>query len=195
MHFELDLAVPDRLRLAAQPTGLRLSGFDDGFSWQDRLLGPWARPAGTPLFNPFSFASWSSLPVFGGSGVGGPGDGVRGVGGPAERPEREHVWQAAGASLPEGAEFAIWKTDEATWLSIGALACCALIAIWMRLARAALQRRAACFAILCLCFGALTLPAVEAEMAGSALTGLILAVLLPQRCLEFVRRPGAATGE
>ncbi|HEY2250156.1 MAG TPA: hypothetical protein VGH74_03805, partial [Planctomycetaceae bacterium] len=180
LQFELDLAVSDRIRLAAQPTGIRLAGFDEQFWWQKRLLGPFARPAGTAIFNPFSLASWSSLPFFTPSGLGGQ---------VAGNPEREHVWKGASASLPDGAEFAIWKSDEASWLSIGALAFCALIVIWMRLAQAAIRRTAVCFAILCLCLGALMLPAVEAEIAGAALTGLVLAVLLPKRALEFVRGP------
>ena len=99
------------------------------------------------------------------------------------------VWQAESASLPEPIEFVIWNADEVNWLSIGSLALCALVCIWMRLVQAPLQRRAACLAILCLSLGALTLPPVEAAIAGSALTGLVLAVLLPHRFLEFVHRP------
>jgi hypothetical protein len=175
LYFGLELVIPERVRLAGQPTGLRLAGFDERYPWQRRLLGPFARPAGEPVFNPFSFASWSSW---------------QGLMRPEiSHPDREVVWQAESASVPEQIEFVIWNADEVNWLSIGSLALCALVCLSMRLVQAPLQRKAACLAILCLSLGALTLPPVEAAIFGSALTGLVLAVLLPQRFLEFVHRP------
>jgi hypothetical protein len=174
LRSSLELVVPYHVRLTEPPTGLQRIAFDERDVWFRRLLGPFARPAGRAIFNPFSPDCWSFI-----SGLAAASEGHQ---------RHDEVWRSEGVSLPEGAEFVIWDASEATCLSIAALALAALVCTWARLVKPPMSRVAACGTVLCLCVGALTMSAVEAELCASGLTGLVLAVLLPQRALEIVRR-------
>jgi len=174
LHFHLALALPDGLRLDHQPRELSLAGFDEPLPWRRRLLGPFARPSGQPVFNPFGKESWGAL--------------VNGDDSRDGEQRAAQLWRGAAGAPPDEMQIVIWNSREVTWLSWVVLLLCLLLGAVARLAKAPLRRPVAIIGVAVLALLALSLPPVLAEFSGSALAGLILVVLLPQWLFVFAPR-------
>lgn len=175
LRFELALVLPGGVRLDKVPPELSLAGFDEQLPLVRQLFGPFSRAAGTPLFHPFRKESWLSLL---------PADSS-----PAREAAAEQIWRAVSAASRETVEITIWNVQEVTWLSWLVLQCSLLAAVLLRVFKISTRRGIATAALACLCFAALFFSPVGRDLAGSALTGLALAILLPQRVLRMVQPP------
>ena len=83
----------------------------------------------------------------------------------------------------------VWNADEVHWLSAALLLAALLAGLTVRLTQLPWRRGLAIVGLAALAVGTMLLSPVPAELAGSALTGVLLAVLLPQRFLVLTR-PG-----
>ncbi|MBI3866887.1 MAG: hypothetical protein HY290_33825, partial [Planctomycetia bacterium] len=174
VRCDLSLVIPDHLRLAEQPASWRFADWEQQHSWQKRLLGPFARAAGEPLFNPFDRASWIHMT------------------GPVHRDpssrDNGRVFRAVAAAVPDEDRIVLWQGDEIAWMSVAALAIASLATILIRLYGWRWGRAAGACAAAGLCLAAGVLTPVNAELAAAALTGLALSSLLPQKLLESARQ-------
>jgi hypothetical protein len=170
LRFDLALIVPEHLRLVGESESLPLVGLPGPSSWWRRLLGPFARPDSEPLFNPFDLASWNRLA----------GDKRHGV----RSGQTDRIYRSAAATMPGDVHIVLWQESEVAWLTIAALALCALAGVLVRMGQFRGSRAAGSMALASLCGAALILPAVEAEIAAGAVVGLVLAALLPQKFLQ-----------
>jgi hypothetical protein len=177
LQFEVVLRVPHDIRVGSLPAGLSFDGSDHRLPWFDRLLGPFARTE-EPLFNPLQRMS---LPGF-----------FRGEDKPAHAAPVGTVWHATAAHVPSEMRFVVWNAAEVQGLRWALLFLGGLGGVAVRMTRLPLRHGIAIFSIAGLCLGSLIASSVFASLAGSALTGVILTVLLPERILAFSRRPALA---
>lgn len=175
VQFAIDLVLPDGVRLQAPPDGLSFDGSGSPPGWRRRLLGPFARADGQALFNPFSRESWSAL--------------WRADANAGPERARDTIWRGTAAAPPIAASFVVWNAIEAACLAWTALLSCLAAGVVLRLAEHPWSRGISTFALAGFCLGALILSPVSSDLAASALTGTILAILLPHRFIIFVRRP------
>ena len=176
LHFDLALGLPVGVRMDHQPHELSLIGLEESMPWRRRLLGPFSRTSGEPLFNPFGRESWGLLL----NGTGSGSDGEQRAG---------QILHGAAPAPPDEMQIVIWNSLEVTWLSWVVLLFCLLLGAVARLAQAPFRRDVAVAGVSILALMALSLPPVLAQLSGSALTGLILVVLLPRRLFVFRPRP------
>ncbi|MGE5193898.1 MAG: hypothetical protein ACM3U2_15500 [Deltaproteobacteria bacterium] len=172
-RFELALRVPQDVRLESPPDGIVLAGFDEGLPWYRRLACPLFRPAAESIFNPFRQSTWPALLRADGDARG-------------ERPA-ERVWRGSAAALPVGARLVVWNAGEVQWLAWALLLVSLLAGLLARLVQIPARRALAIIGPAGLCLATLVLPPVFAELAGSALTGVLLSLLFPRRFLAFTR--------
>ncbi len=175
LYFDLAMESTDGICLDGQPAGFSLMGANQQPSWRERLLGAFSRGDGEPVFNPFRRASWSEL--FAGSSA-------------ADDRATTLTWHGADATPPADLTIVIWNSTEVTWWSWVVSLSCLLTGSLLRLALAPWRRGAAIAAAALLALFALALPPVGAALSGSALTGLILVILLPRRLFIFAPRVG-----
>src|SRR5262245_14125277 len=176
LHTEVALDVPPDVRLGSLPAGISFERFDEQLSWFRRLLGPFARAAQEPLFNPLERATWPGLLQ----------------GNAAHAGSTSRIWRGTAARVPSGTHFVIWNAAEVRWLWWVLLFLGLLAGLAGRMTKFPLRRGLAISGLAGLCLGSLIFSGVVAELFGSALTGVILSVLLPQRLLAFSRRPAPA---
>ncbi len=174
LRFDLALVLPNGIRLDSQPRELSLVGFDEQSPW-GRLFGPLSRAAGQSVFHPFDKKSWLSL--------------LPGESSTVSESGPEQVWRATSGAPLESFRIVIWNGRELTWLSWMVLLFSLLTALAARLLKIVARRSTATFALASLCFGALFLAPVARDLAGSALAGLLLAVLVPKKFIKVTRRP------
>jgi hypothetical protein len=180
LRFDLTLVVPDNLRLAGAPESLRFSGLEVESTWRNRLLGPFARPAEEPLFNPFDRTTWNRRLT---------GMAKRGLGGEHSK----QIFRSTAAVLPREVRIVVWQGAEVVWLTIAATALCSLVCVLLRVVQFrwgqfSWSRAAGAGLAASLCAAVLVLSPVNAEIAGGALTGLVLASLLPESFLRVAGR-------
>jgi hypothetical protein len=175
LHFDLALHIPQDVRLGSLPRGFSFDGHDDRLPWFRRLLGPFARGHHESVFNPLQRASWPAP--------------MRPDNDAAHAGTGDRVWRAAAAHVPSDLHFVIWNAAGVRWLCWMLLFLGLLAGVAARLTAQPLFRSVAIFGIGGLCLGSLAFSAVVAELVGSALTGVILSLLLPRQFLVFWRRP------
>ena len=180
LRFDLTLVVPEQLRLAGAPETLQLSELEAGSTWRNRLLGPFARPAGESLFNPLDRTTWNRRLA------GMEKHGVRGA-------HPDQIFRSVGAALPRDVRIVVWQGAEVVWLTIAATALCSLVCVLLRVVQFrwgqfSWSRAVGAGLASGLCVAVLVLSPVNAEIAGGALTGLVLASLLPQSFLRVAER-------
>ena len=178
LHFDLTLITPDDIRLERPLGGISLTNEEARQSWRHRLWGALAGRDDRSVFNPFNGSDWLSVLHHDAADS-------------AKTPGRT-VWRVATAPPPSAeAGFVIWRAREVTWLSWVLVFAALLAGLVARLREMPLRRIAAVAGLAGLALAALTLSPVFAELAGSALAGLVLALFLPHRFLIFPSRPAS----
>lgn len=169
------LRVPERLRLQTGSEGMRLAPEQ---APGDSALGPLARNDDEQLFNPLRAADWRSLARRISGGERSPTQ--SGAGGTDDR-----LWNGTSLHVPAQIEVVIWDRAAASSLAWIAVWSSLLAAIAFRMwpSRATRLLAASTFAGL---IGAVcALPPIQVEIAGSALVGLAIGLLLPQSALRW----------
>ncbi len=203
LGFQLSFEVPENVRLADEPDGIRLNAPLPRTGWREALFGPLTRAADEKVFNPFVQADWTNLwdrvaapmkvaPVAHDGGESPPDaprppKPLRDAFAPAESPPFDaRVLHASRLEPPSEIVVELWDAAQARLLVWCGVFLFAGTGVALRAASAphkgllALGSMAACSA------GVASLPQLYAQAAGGCLVGVILAALLPER---FVFRP------
>lgn len=149
------------------PGGVVTSG--SPLSFLQRLFGPLARPPGAATFNPWSLDDWSRLLTPGSSDT------------TVDVTEQTH---ARSPTAPTQIRFSVWNvrlTQACAWI---ALLACLLIGMGGRMLRSTILPWTALPWIALLAAASQVVPDVWATIAGGALSGTMVSLLLPRRLIR-----------
>lgn len=168
LGFFWEFAVPPSTRIFAEPKGVQLSRRLPSLGWMERFFGPIGRAANESIFNPLSSDAWKQLIQ--------PAPAT-----PMESADELVVLhQAASPDLPVDLSVELWhgeRIEILTWISLG------LSLLWGIILRVIGWRhrdRFAAYALGVLFASAFSLSSPYVGFTGGAISGTLIALLLPR---------------
>lgn len=173
LGFSWEFSIPSTSRIFAEPSGIRLSRLLPTPSWNERLFGPLGRSANESVFNPFRMESWNQLlqsPPSNSS--------------VSESPDELAVlYHAVAADVPSELSIELWHAERIqllTWICLGL---CIVFGIILRMSGWVYRDRLAAYGLGLSAAATFTLAAPYAGFFGAAISGILLALLIPRQML------------
>lgn len=191
LEFDWQFALPSGVRLCSAPEFMLLSRPVERLSWTERLFGPIGRGANTTFFNPFSRMSWEAFATLDQAVA----DEMK-----FDSEDQWHppagwkVLHATAPSLPEKLTIQTWSrlhAQQIAWITVFGSA---LLVLITRVVEFQVSARVFALSLSLCIIISWQAPAACGLIAGGAVSGVILALLVPIQLLNKTS-PRAADGD